>query len=260
MTTNPWKEEFELLSTMFTKTGESAEIISQLPSVIIRITQIIEDQTNLAITFELGLDYPNSVPNIAIHCTHAKLTRLKSGQVLESLNVEAEFRIGEPMLLDLCQLTHDKILTILQEPTESNCVADIEKGTEVTFVTIIEIDHMRNQAKYVKCLGQFARQIGLKLLVLHLNYKSKHWVILVHDNLEQSKQFLKNLKTQLIDVDSKGKPCKERLSSVIATEKFDTVIHLEKFSLEESVGSKNDLLEILNKLGIGQNRTFVEQT
>ena len=257
MSTNQWKEEFELLSTMFTKAGESCEIISQSPRAIIRITQMIEDHNKIALTFELEPSYPNSIPNIAVHCTHAKLTRQKTDQILASLVDEVEIRVGEPMLLDLCQIIRDRVLITLQEPTESIC--STEDIFEVTYVTVIEIDHMRNQTKYVKCLEQFAKQIGLKILILHLSYKCKHWLILVHNNQDQSKQFLKNLKTQSVDVDSKGKPCKERLSSVIATCRFDTVINVEEFGLETNVESRNDLIEILDKLGIGQNQTFVAQ-
>ena len=85
-------------------------------------------------------------------------------------------------------------------------------------LTCVQIDHMRNRTGYLKILSKWANQLRLKILVIQkLFTKRQQYLVFIQGSNEDSKTFLKNLKTHTVDVDSNGKPCKERLLNVVCT-------------------------------------------
>ena len=79
---------------------------------------------------------------------------------------------------------------------------------------------------------------------------------------EDSKNFLKNLKTHSVDVDSNGKPCKERLVNVVCTlnsenDCYESSWAADNISISESlkfeeIDSTNTLKKLLNKYNLCQ--------
>ena len=230
-----WKEEFELLSSMLLKPGESCEIIGEKPCPILKVIQ-----NEFSLTFELD-NYPGTVPKMALNCS--LLDRKTCDEILQTLNQEASTCLGEPMLFQLSQMATDKIaenLKIVEEETSDGNELQESK------VTLIEIDHMRNQTKYVKHLQAWTSQLSISILILHVEFLAKHWILVNYTEENELKQFMKNLKTQNVDVDSKGKPCKERLSTILCT-KSSLSKFKENFK-EENVKSKSELQSILKQI------------
>ena len=230
-----WREEFELLSSMLLKPGESCQIIGEKPCPIIKV---IYNEFDL--TFQLLQNYPETKPTIAMNSN--VLDRKVCDEILETLSHEASTCLGDPMLFQLSQSAYEKVIERVE------VLKDKENGEveiEDLIVTLVEIDHMRNQVKYVKHLQTWTTQLDIKLFVVHLEFLSKHW-LLIQSTEDQLKQFMKNLKTQNVDVDSKGKPCKERLSTILYTKSVKTP-HVDNFN-EETVKSKSELLSIFSRL------------
>ena len=94
-----WKEEFELLSSMLLKPGESCEIIGEKPCPILKVIQ-----NEFSLTFELD-NYPGTVPKMALNCS--LLDRKTCDEILQTLNQEASTCLGEPMLFQLSQMATD---------------------------------------------------------------------------------------------------------------------------------------------------------
>ena len=79
-------------------------------------------------------------------------------------------------------------------------------------MTCVRIDHMRKPQKYCRALQDWARALALHtVLVKH----PPHLRLVLHGPLDATRAFLKRLRTQPVDVDSHGRPCLERLSSVL---------------------------------------------
>ena len=162
----------------------------------------------------------------------------------------AEF-VGEPMLLHLSQMAHDKIAEHFRNEEEGIDEKGSVNDDKTTSLTVIEIDHMRNRSKYVKCLEQFAMHLSVEILILHIDFKANHWIIVKHDSVDQLKEFVKRLKTQSVDVDAKGRPCKERLSKVLLTvTKAKSKNSLTNAKFEETVHSKDEIEAFLQKVGL----------
>ena len=90
-------------------------------------------------------------------------------------------------------------------------------GIPGVHVCIAKLDHMRNEQKYLKLLNSWAKDLTLYGKVLHTGPHSIYVIIVgVNDSGGASvSEFLKRWRTQNIDVDSQGRPCKERLLSIL---------------------------------------------
>ena len=79
-----WREEFELLSSMLLKPGESCQIIGEKPCPIIKV---IYNEFDL--TFQLHQNYPETKPTIAMNSN--VLDRKVCDEILEILSHEAVY-------------------------------------------------------------------------------------------------------------------------------------------------------------------------
>ena len=95
-------------------------------------------------------------------------------------------------------------------------------GIPQVHVCIAKLDHMRNEQKYFKLLNSWAKELALYGKVLHTGPHSIYVVIIgVNDSGGASvSEFLKRWRTQNVDVDSQGRPCKERLLSVLCQQQL----------------------------------------
>ena len=84
-------------------------------------------------------------------------------------------------------------------------------------VCIAKLDHMRNEQKYLKLLNSWAKELALYGTILHTG---PHFIYVVISELDDCggaslNEFLKRWRTRNVDVDSLGRPCKERLLTVL---------------------------------------------
>ena len=84
---------------------------------------------------------------------------------------------------------------------------------------VIKIDHMRNSSDYVKTLERWSDQLGVRgVLVVSADHGL---VFLLEGDKLNTSNFLINWKTTNIDVNSRGKPCKERMIQILYRRALD---------------------------------------
>ena len=91
-------------------------------------------------------------------------------------------------------------------------------GVVIIKLLIIELDHMRNTQKYTDWILKTCKILDLNGFV----WIRRHPLICLLG--EQTEKFITRLKTETVDVDSKGKSCKEKMSKILyheSLEKYD---------------------------------------
>jgi Protein of unknown function (DUF1115) len=89
------------------------------------------------------------------------------------------------------------------------------------FGILVHVDHMNSGKAYRKWLRQNSNQFGLQILIKqihrHDNLSSRpiHVVGLVGTDAASISSFMKQWRTQRVDVDSQGKPCLERMMKIV---------------------------------------------
>jgi len=222
-------EEVELLSSVLGLKGESCKLTARTPSMIIEVTQ--RAQTDLPsslfkVIFELKNDYPLSAPSVSIYALEcAGFTRKESTRIATELTMQAATMIGSPMLYQLCQIAKESVELLLGTVLSTSDAAVVDESNIAPSVaTLVEINHMRDQSRYVKNLSSWAEELHVELKVLHLKFRKldNHWIIVI-GNEKRVKIFKKYLRTRNVDIDSKGRPCKERLVKDVASKNMNEI-------------------------------------
>jgi hypothetical protein len=103
----------------------------------------------------------------------------------------------------VCSLDMDCIQSTSQEVKQCVCV--------------VSVDHMHNRKLYLKHLNSWCG--GLEACTVITSELHYILVVLVGRSIEVEK-FLQSWKTQNVDVDSRGRPCKERMMTVLCKEEL----------------------------------------
>ena len=87
--------------------------------------------------------------------------------------------------------------------------------------TLIHLDHMNDYKGYTKLLAKWAKQLklgGVLFLSLNCQPRPRHIFCLLDSPqvLGGTGEFLTRLRTRNVDVNSRGVPCKERMSTIVA--------------------------------------------
>ena len=114
-------------------------------------------------------------------------------------------------IIDFCKHTYENFK---DDDKREAKVHEIEEE-----ILIVKIDHMRKSGSYIRTLESWSTQLGLVTLVI--TSRDQGIVLLSHGDKCQMTKFLLNWKSTNIDVDSKGKPCKERMIQILHREKVD---------------------------------------
>jgi hypothetical protein len=99
--------------------------------------------------------------------------------------------------------------------------------------TTIILDHINDTKKYFKALEKWSQQLQLTCLVLAKSAtgekgdRTRHVIIIIQSQNENS-EFLKRLKTENVDVNMAGKPCKERCSTTLLTSRKYNYFEIDK--------------------------------
>ena len=85
---------------------------------------------------------------------------------------------------------------------------------------LVRIDHMNNSASYTKLLRRWTEQLGVcGCRLLHAGPdrgvpRRENVLCVLHAEAEALRAFLQRLRTQMVDIDRSGRPCKERQATV----------------------------------------------
>ena len=115
-------------------------------------------------------------------------------------------------MIDVIEFAKEKYEDLKNETVKESICSDVEYE-----VIVVKIDHMRKSGPYVRTLESWTQQLGL-VGVLSIS-NDQGLVLLLEGDKCQITKFLLNWKTVNIDVDSRGKPCKERMIQILHREK-----------------------------------------
>ena len=180
-----------------------------------------QPSTTKSCVFTATLDskYPKEVQNISLkstNFTNSQLKEMKSElwKYLEQLLVENDGQ--QPIIMDLIQWTKDNHYKFLQQSSNSSSLVAQQRGdtqnAELSNCVVLKLDHMHSKQKYTKLIVKFANEFVLSGRLLF--YGKMIWIIL-YGKSKNIKEYLKWHRTANVDVDSSGRPCKERMMTVL---------------------------------------------
>ncbi|XP_063686184.1 RWD domain-containing protein 3-like [Bolinopsis microptera] len=202
------EEDIELLRSMYI---EGKELTINHQSHITRITFCLSNLISIQQEEELYLI-------IDILSDHEVVSdvKLKSGDKSASLlNSDLpDINLSDTVPSDILTQVSENIETMKEIMFKNYPEQTSNVDSDLNLRRIIyKLDHMRNENKYKKCLAKFAKQTGCNCLL----YSGKHGIrIVVEGEHSSAKEFVKLNKTTSVDVDSTGRPCKERLIEIIS--------------------------------------------
>eukprot|EP00887_Chlorella_sp_A99_P003627 scaffold7.g3627.t1 len=122
-----------------------------------------------------------------------------------------------------------------------------EQGTHVA---LLRLDHMRDRAGYSRLIRGWAGELGLSGRLLFLGSGGSAVILLLLEGPAAAlREYLVRHRTQNVDVDSKGRPCRERMMSVVCEEARTGRSFPEGFG-EEALGSMAELEALLEREGL----------
>jgi len=211
-------EELDLLKAIYCSTSEFCKVDNNHPPIRkIEANIKVDDELFVNTKFEIDVtNYPDEIRSIT-----AKVTCKSSGDVrkftslLEShLYDKAKELKGEPMLIELCQEASSFCSALQINIGHDQEVKQINGRRYV--ISLIHFDHMRNVRQYEKTLERWINS-DFQWARLLQGGKGNIFLILVSDDPAALTDFLKKLKTENIDIDASGRPCKEKMSKVLAS-------------------------------------------
>ena len=78
---------------------------------------------------------------------------------------------------------------------------------------VARLDHMRNEQKYFKLLNSWAKELAIAGKLFKIAHHSII-VVLLGENRSLN-EFLKRWRSQNVDIDSRGHPCKEKMLTIL---------------------------------------------
>ena len=225
-------------------------------SLVVRLTVpgvTLEQEATVSVTFKLGASYPVESPLISLSSD-----RFAKGTLLDMerrVVAYSQTLAPEPCLYFVLEWLKDSITEmvtsnpscLLQCPGTYKGMSDVAKKTSHSqgslvsqstnsavkpakskthskhhaqqSICIVRIDHMRNEPKYFKTLRSWAGELETSGRVINAGRRAIY-IILVGSNSKLS-EFLRRWRTQSVDVDSQGKPCKEKLISILCQQCLD---------------------------------------
>ena len=180
-----------------------------------------EDQNMINFVVEMSvtlqLSYPRTLPEISLSCTEMtkkNLCSLRNKMVEYATNLLASN--PEPMVMDLALwLQENAGLFCDKSVSNRNRNNDSRDNT----ILLLKLDHMRNKNRYIKTITRWVDELKLCGRIFLAGYLI---FILLTGAAEDVREYLRRHKTCNVDVDSSGKPCKERMMNVLVQEQAPT--------------------------------------
>ena len=194
-------------------------------------------------TFEMTVCYPITSPLFyKIELLQSSVRNQRTLDVvtrdLQAIQIE---RVGERILFECIQAiqafeeTLDENLFDEGNNEKESCGTSqnvdncsLEDNIEVV---VIRIEHMNDSSKYVKTLSKWSESFSLTAHVIWRSSsdskkrKRKEGIyVILRGEKENTKRFLTLLRTEKVDVDSRGVKCKEKKSTVVSCHAEDQIL------------------------------------
>lgn len=212
------QEELEALQAIFCEEGEfvlhsdvenglfvESQTLDLTIDLEIKRSSANPEARKIKMAVTLSKDYPEVVPKVAL--SSADFQNKYIARFKDDLMAYAHTLPHGPMILDLTLWLQENAVHTLEEKEEKSATCEV-----INDLVILKLDHMRNQTKYLKTLSSWTQDLNIKTVVFFLH----KLILLVCEGLTESiREFLRRFKSCNIDVDSSGKPCKEKMMSFI---------------------------------------------
>jgi len=126
-------------------------------------------------------------------------------------------------------------------------VSDISQSVPVVHNALLHLDHMRSVQSYTKLIKKWVVELGLggRLLFAH-----KFILILLQGHSLDIKEYVIRNRTTNVDVDSRGRSCKERMLTVLCDVPNKQATKLCNFEVHKGPLSQNDLEKLFISFGL----------
>ena len=163
----------------------------------------------------LPLQYPDVLPNVSLSCTNISKANL------QTLRYELyEYAAGlpaQPKIMELAMWLQQRASCYYRAPTCPK--KNNQKGDDSPCsLVLLRLDHMRNRTRYVKLLCSWAKELNVKGSL----FFARHLILVLLAGTQPAvKEYVRRHKSCNVDVDSHGKPCKERMITVLTHREQD---------------------------------------
>ena len=190
-------------------------------------------------------NYPRTVPEISLSCI--EMTKKNISLLRDQLNAHAANLISSssgPIIMDLTLWLQENAGLCRGEPALARSRSET---TGSNTIVLIKLDHMRNKPRYVKLISRWVEELTLYGRIFFLGHLI---FFLIAGECENVKKYLCRHKTCNVDVDSSGKPCKERMMNVLVQqESSSNNFRIFDFQ-EEECKSPSELKERFSEINL----------
>lgn len=226
-------DEIEALRAIFAQEGELEVTRDRDGRTVLQFHLTIDDDVDISHSNQLKVDlsltllpsYPKDPPSVCI--SSSQLTRETQDKVKNDLGKFIKDLPSEPVSMEIVFWIKEHIHKYV---THNQLTAQSERvsSTEIPCTyAVLHLDHMRAKQHYVKTLLAWAEGGSLTGRVVFC----KHLIFIILIGMSRNvKDFIVNLKTQTVDVDSSGRSCKEKMMSVISEGDHSGVLRQSNFT------------------------------
>ncbi|XP_048764384.1 RWD domain-containing protein 3-like [Ostrea edulis] len=212
------QEELEVVQSIYCREGECV-ITDTLGSLELTVKLQKEGQLMPTVTVRMQFSslYPRQPPTISCQCEDRSLSH-ELVTLLTELSSQLQ---GTPMVSEL--LTHAQEILNQQTPVEAEVKKSEKFGGQQTdtptdkfragsVTAVLVLDHMRSRARYVQTIQKWVTSLSLQGCLVFIG---KVIFIVIQGHSANVKEYIKLQRSSNVDVDSRGKKCKERMMSVV---------------------------------------------
>ena len=192
--------------------------------------------------------YPQSRPDVSLKHKdkNAVMTSKQRQSLLECINDTVKETIFESdeYLFDFVQAVMDSIDEYFgsfhkkhDEESKSDQMINNQKDISTY---ILQYDHMRNKEKYVCIIKKWCHQLKIVGRLIIFNHIIVHIIQGRKDSLQC---FMQRSKTKKVDIDSKGRKCKEKMLKTLYQCDGNQIQQLFEEWTVETVSNKTDFIK-----------------
>ena len=194
--------------------------------VIVSLLLTVTDLPNTVrvdVKFMLSARYPQAAPKIEI--LSSKIKPEITAKLQNDACVLMESLLPEAVLYETVEYCRNYLEEYLSENSQDlkcmNCPGSTENETNLETLTVsafgslVLVDHMRNTSSYLKLLKSWGEDLDVTVTVVNCG-PHRIYIQLIGREKKSVEAFLKKWRTQCVDVDSHGQPCKERQLKLVS--------------------------------------------
>ena len=224
------EDEIVMLESYFCKPGEFSKEINIASSEFtlkINLSLKIFDQeytVNFILRIQsddLKWNFVENQNNLSLQCINIKRETLLTFKKLVIQEIDVLFKEKNLSLFNICTWISDNLPNYLKKALEEKCTTSdtaevkhvVKQCKELTpekptcklyAIILIQLDHIRSRKRYLKFLQSTSRLLHISIELLE--FRKKILLKVIGNSDIAIKNFIKSLKTTLVDIDSNGQP------------------------------------------------------